>query len=96
MQAHGHFHVFREIGCGITDHILRNMDLLECRRLHENERITVLIQISVGAFVDECLFDRIGGLVSLVGLDAIGDAAHFQMRNRRAFPGWMFSARITT
>ena len=63
------------------------MDLVESLRVHEHVLIAVLIEIVEGAFVDERLFQRVGGLVALVDLHAVGDAAHLELGHRRALAG---------
>ncbi len=84
VQAQRDFHVLGEIGALIPDHALRHMDLIEGVGFHEHVRVVVLIEVIVFAFVDEGLFDGIGGFVALLHLNAVGNPAHLQMGHRRA------------
>ena len=63
------------------------MDLLVRLRVHEHEVIAVAVEVGVRALVDEGLFQRVRGLVALVDLHPVRDAAHFELGDGRALAG---------
>ena len=71
-------------------------NLLEILRVHDDIVFAVLVEIVVGALLDEGLFQRVGRLVALV------DLVPSLMRRISSWvtgvplPGWMFSAVRTT
>ena len=68
-------------------HVLRHRDLLEGLGLHEVEAHVVLVEVVVGLLLEVGALDLVGGAVALGDLHAVGDAAHVEMRHRRALAG---------
>lgn len=58
------------------------MDLVEGFGIHEDKMIAFLIQVIVILVLYEGFFELIGGLVTLVDLHTVADAAHFDLSGR--------------
>src|SRR6185436_3619952 len=59
-------------------------NLIERLGMHEGVAVVVLEQVVVVLLVEIGALDLVGGAVALGHLHAVGDAAHFEVRYRRA------------
>ena len=87
MQRHEAGHAFLQPLSLITDDIPRDRDLIEGLGVHEIVPHVVFVKIIEVFFIEVGALDLIGRAVALGHLHAIGDAAHFEMGDGRAFAG---------
>ncbi len=80
-------HAFLQIGGLFADHIGRHAHLIVGVGVHEVEAVTVLKQVIVVVVLDKGALDLFGGLVTIGGLHAVGNAAHVDLCRRRALAG---------
>src|SRR5256885_6741466 len=87
MHAELHLHLRLQIRSLIANHVVLQRDLIVVFGVHEVIAVAVMIEELVLALLDHRALDLLGGLVALLGLHAVADAAHVDLRRRRALAG---------
>ena len=87
VHAEHHLHLGLQIGGAVADDVLRHRDLVEIFHVHEMEAVAIAVEELVFPVLDVGALDLLGGPVALRGLHAVADAAHVDLRGRRALAG---------
>ena len=76
-----------QVGGLIADDVVLHRQLLVIFHVHEVEAVGILVEKLIFAFLDRGALDLLGGLVALLGLHAVADPAHVDLRRRRSLAG---------
>ena len=82
-----HFHAFLQVDRLIAENVGRQGDLVEGFPIHEVEAVAVLVEVGIFHVLDMGALDLVGGLVAHLGLHAVGNPAHIDLRGGGALAG---------